>query len=222
MWEERSRYGISKGWLHLSCLCFDSIIPVFRALSTFALYLSSLPVSDRSLLIHFRFRQLSTSTSSVNTSCLAPAANMQYTQLAVLALALGANARSQRRQWGGGNFDWAQWSQDNGAVAAVDEDSSESSTTATSASAVASTYSNSSSSTVPATTASATLASSGGSSGGSIPASSGTSALEAVQTIAAGESFDGGMFVYDRGQDCSGQAEGGDSDAVFILEVSYY
>jgi hypothetical protein len=43
-----------------------------------------------------------------------------------------------------------------------------------------------------------------------------------VQTIAAGESFDGGMFVYDRGQDCTGQSEGGDSDAVFILEVSNF
>jgi hypothetical protein len=140
---------------------------------------------------------------------------MQYTQLAVLALALGANARSQRRQWGGADF-----SCNSDAVAAVDDDS-ESSSTLSSASAVASVFSNStSSSTVAATTASATLASSGGSSGGSIPASSGTSALDAVQTIAAGESFDGGMFVYDRGQDCSGQAEGGDSDAVFILEVS--
>jgi hypothetical protein len=146
---------------------------------------------------------------------------MQYTQLAVLALALGANARSQRRQWGGGNYDWTQWMQnDNDAVAAV-EDDSESSSTLSSASAVASVFSNStSSSTVAATTAAATLASSGSSSGGSIPASSGTSALDAVQTIAAGESFDGGMFVYDRGQDCTGQSEGGDSDAVFILEVS--
>jgi hypothetical protein len=121
---------------------------------------------------------------------------MQYTQLAVLAIALGANARSQRRQWGGADF-----SCNSDAVAAVEDDSE-------------------SSSTVAATTASATLASSGGSSGGSIPASSGTSALDAVQTIAAGESFDGGMFVYDRGQDCTGQSEGGDSDAVFILEVS--
>jgi pectate lyase len=51
-----------------------------------------------------------------------------------------------------------------------------------------------------------------------IPASSGTSALSAVQTVAAGESFDGGMVMYDRGVSCTGQAEGGDSDAVFILE----
>lgn len=151
---------------------------------------------------------------------------MQYTQLAVLALALGANARSQRRQWGGGDFSWAQWGQNSDApsseVAVADDDSSsESSATSSSAKAVSSVFSNSTGSgTVPSTTASATLSSSGGSSGGSIPASSGTSALDAVQTIAAGESFDGGMFVYDRGVDCTGQDEGGDSDAVFILEVS--
>ncbi|KAH8593918.1 pectate lyase, partial [Bisporella sp. PMI_857] len=53
---------------------------------------------------------------------------------------------------------------------------------------------------------------------GSLPASSGTSVLSAVQTIAAGESFDGGMVMFDRGVDCTGQTEGGGSDAVFILE----
>lgn len=37
-------------------------------------------------------------------------------------------------------------------------------------------------------------------------------------TIAAGESFDGGYVMYDRGVDCTGQEEGGSSDAVFILE----
>ncbi|KAJ0107521.1 hypothetical protein J7T55_007710 [Diaporthe amygdali] len=51
-----------------------------------------------------------------------------------------------------------------------------------------------------------------------VPASSGSSALEDVQTIAAGDSFDGGMYVYDRGVDCTGQDEGGDSDAVFQIE----
>lgn len=54
--------------------------------------------------------------------------------------------------------------------------------------------------------------------GGSLPASSGTSALSAVQTIAAGESFDGGMVMFDRGVSCTGQSEGGDSDAVFQIE----
>lgn len=51
-----------------------------------------------------------------------------------------------------------------------------------------------------------------------VPASSGSSALSDVKTIAAGESFDGGMYVYDRGVDCTGQDEGGDSDAVFQIE----
>lgn len=113
---------------------------------------------------------------------------MQYTQFAVLAFALGATARNHHHR--------KQFSTGNSTNVG-------SSTGSTSA---------------PLTTASASLTSSKVASGGSIPASSGSSALDAVQTIAAGESFDGGMFVYDRGVDCSGQAEGGDSDAVFILE----
>ncbi|WYZ39966.1 hypothetical protein EsH8_IV_000307 [Colletotrichum jinshuiense] len=61
-------------------------------------------------------------------------------------------------------------------------------------------------------------ASNGTAAAGGLPASSGTSVLKAAQTIAAGESFDGGMKAFDRGVSCTGQAEGGDSDAVFILE----
>lgn len=52
----------------------------------------------------------------------------------------------------------------------------------------------------------------------SLPKSSGSSKLSAVKTIAAGASFDGGMYMYDRGVSCTGQEEGGDSDAVFQLE----
>ncbi|KAI1341007.1 pectate lyase-domain-containing protein [Xylariaceae sp. FL0016] len=52
----------------------------------------------------------------------------------------------------------------------------------------------------------------------SMPASSGSSALSDVMTIASGESFDGGMYAYDRGVSCTGQDEGGDSDAVFQIE----
>ncbi|KAK9423889.1 putative Pectate lyase [Seiridium unicorne] len=52
----------------------------------------------------------------------------------------------------------------------------------------------------------------------SLPASSGSSTFSAAQTIAAGDSYDGGMYAIDRGVDCTGQEEGGDSDAVFILE----
>lgn len=67
----------------------------------------------------------------------------------------------------------------------------------------------------PTTTAKPKLAARANS---SLPASSGTSALSAVQTIAAGDSFDGGMVMYDRGVSCTGQEEGGDSDAVFQIE----
>ncbi|KAI1484609.1 pectate lyase [Biscogniauxia mediterranea] len=55
-------------------------------------------------------------------------------------------------------------------------------------------------------------------SGGSLPASSGSSVLQEPKTIAAGETFDGGMFMFDRGVSCDGQTEGGDSDAVFQIE----
>jgi hypothetical protein len=51
-----------------------------------------------------------------------------------------------------------------------------------------------------------------------LPESSGTSALSAAQTIAAGDSFDGGMVMFDRGVSCTGQDEGGESDAVFQIE----
>ncbi|KAI9147500.1 putative pectate lyase D [Paramyrothecium foliicola] len=46
-----------------------------------------------------------------------------------------------------------------------------------------------------------------------------SSVLDAPMTIAAGDSFDGGNAVFDRGASCSGQSEGGSSDAVFILEA---
>ncbi|KAK0610585.1 pectate lyase [Bombardia bombarda] len=51
------------------------------------------------------------------------------------------------------------------------------------------------------------------------PKSSGTTALAAVKTIAASATFDGGMYQWDRSPStCNDQAEGGDADAVFILE----
>lgn len=93
-----------------------------------------------------------------------------------------------------------------------DDDSSESSSSDTGYARASATGSGGAS-----TTGSATSGSSGSSSG-SLPASSGTSALSAVKTIAAGESFDGGMVMFDRGVSCTGQEEGGDSDAVFQLE----
>ncbi|ROW07573.1 hypothetical protein VPNG_06847 [Cytospora leucostoma] len=60
--------------------------------------------------------------------------------------------------------------------------------------------------------------SSGSSSGDALPASAGSTALSAVQTIAAGESFDGGYVVYDRGVSCTDHMPGGDSDAVFQIQ----
>lgn len=51
------------------------------------------------------------------------------------------------------------------------------------------------------------------------PTPKGSQNLAAVKTIAAGQSFDGGMQVWDRSPStCRGQTEGGNKDAVFILE----
>lgn len=51
-----------------------------------------------------------------------------------------------------------------------------------------------------------------------LPASSGHSVLSAVHTVAAGTSFDGKMYRYDRGVSCV-DGEGGDSDAVFAVQT---
>ncbi|KAJ4301022.1 hypothetical protein N0V90_003111 [Kalmusia sp. IMI 367209] len=48
------------------------------------------------------------------------------------------------------------------------------------------------------------------------PKSKGSVTLKKPQTISG--TFDGGLKTYGRGVKCSGQAEGGDADAVFILE----
>ena len=49
-----------------------------------------------------------------------------------------------------------------------------------------------------------------------IPASKGSVTLKAPQAVSG--SFDGGMKTYGRGVSCTGQAEGGDKDAVFIIK----
>ncbi|KAK2741675.1 pectate lyase [Colletotrichum kahawae] len=50
------------------------------------------------------------------------------------------------------------------------------------------------------------------------PTPKGSQNLAAVKTIAAGQSFDGGMQLWDRSPStCKGQTEGGNKDAVFIL-----
>lgn len=49
-----------------------------------------------------------------------------------------------------------------------------------------------------------------------IPASKGSVTYKKAQTVKG--TFDGGMKTYGRGVKCTGQAEGGDADAVFLLE----
>ncbi|KAK1579161.1 pectate lyase [Colletotrichum navitas] len=49
-----------------------------------------------------------------------------------------------------------------------------------------------------------------------IPASKGTVTFKAPQSVSG--TFDGGLKTYGRGVKCTGQAEGGNKDAVFILE----
>ncbi|RHZ47645.1 hypothetical protein CDV55_100544 [Aspergillus turcosus] len=49
-----------------------------------------------------------------------------------------------------------------------------------------------------------------------IPASKGSVTYSSAKTISG--TFDGGLKTYGRGVKCSGQKEGGDKDAVFILE----
>ncbi|GJC81413.1 putative pectate lyase E [Colletotrichum liriopes] len=49
-----------------------------------------------------------------------------------------------------------------------------------------------------------------------IPASKGTVTYKAAKAVSG--TFDGGLKTYGRGVKCTGQAEGGDKDAVFILD----
>ncbi|EMD64074.1 hypothetical protein GGP41_006528 [Bipolaris sorokiniana] len=49
-----------------------------------------------------------------------------------------------------------------------------------------------------------------------VPASKGSVTLKAAQAVSG--TFDGGMKTYGRGVSCTGQAEGGDKDAVFIIK----
>ncbi|EGS19487.1 uncharacterized protein CTHT_0049540 [Thermochaetoides thermophila DSM 1495] len=51
------------------------------------------------------------------------------------------------------------------------------------------------------------------------PTATKTTALSAAKTIAAGQTFDGQMLQWDRSPStCNGQSEGGEKDALFILE----
>jgi len=52
------------------------------------------------------------------------------------------------------------------------------------------------------------------------PSPTATTHLAAARTIAAGQTFDGGMRQWDRNPStCNDQAEGGEADAVFILQA---
>ncbi|KAJ3265224.1 hypothetical protein HDU77_006079 [Chytriomyces hyalinus] len=53
---------------------------------------------------------------------------------------------------------------------------------------------------------------------GKIPASQGSVTYKEAQVIKAGQVFDGGLKKYGRGVKCTGQAEGGNKDAVFLVE----
>ncbi|KAM0540224.1 hypothetical protein ACHAPJ_013622 [Fusarium lateritium] len=53
---------------------------------------------------------------------------------------------------------------------------------------------------------------------GGLPKHTGTKSLSKPQTIKAGQTFDAKWVKYDRGVSCTGQSEGGDADAVFLLE----
>lgn len=54
---------------------------------------------------------------------------------------------------------------------------------------------------------------------GGLPTPTSTKTNSKVITVAAGQTFDCGWAKYDRGSGaCTGQTEGGDSDAVFLLQ----
>ncbi|KAL4782897.1 pectate lyase-domain-containing protein [Aspergillus varians] len=51
-----------------------------------------------------------------------------------------------------------------------------------------------------------------------IPESQGSETFDEPQVVSGSDVFDGGMKTYGRGVSCTGDAEGGDSDAVFSVE----
>ncbi|KAF5962236.1 pectate lyase [Fusarium bulbicola] len=53
---------------------------------------------------------------------------------------------------------------------------------------------------------------------GGLPKHTGTKTLGSPQYIKKGQTFDAGWVKYDRGVKCTGQAEGGEKDTVFVLE----
>ncbi|KAL3483542.1 pectate lyase-domain-containing protein [Aspergillus germanicus] len=51
-----------------------------------------------------------------------------------------------------------------------------------------------------------------------LPASTGSVTFDSPHEIGAGEVYDGGLQTFGRGVECSGQSEGGEDDAVFVLQ----
>jgi pectate lyase len=51
-----------------------------------------------------------------------------------------------------------------------------------------------------------------------LPTSTGSVTFDAPHEIGAGEVYDGGLQTFGRGVECSGQSEGGEDDAVFVLQ----
>lgn len=164
---------------------------------------------------------------------------MQYFSASMLALAVSASAAPQWSSrgsrghwpsfpWGNSNDDYESGPESGPPVPSISFPASGSIPSGTSgagpiasaSSVYAPSFVVASSSAVLLTTAAPLVDTDSGSfsSGSSLPASSGTSVLSAVQTIAAGDSFDGGMVTYDRGVSCTGQEEGGSDDTVFTLE----
>ena len=94
--------------------------------------------------------------------------------------------------------------------------SSGSGTNSTSSSGSSSSGSSSSGSSSSGSSNSTTPSSGSSSSSSTFPAAAGESTLS--QTMSVTGEFDGGMVRFGRGVSCTGQAEGGDSDAVFSIE----
>ncbi|KAI9930240.1 hypothetical protein ASPWEDRAFT_23962 [Aspergillus wentii DTO 134E9] len=51
-----------------------------------------------------------------------------------------------------------------------------------------------------------------------LPSSKGSTTFDEPYEVAEGETYDGGMKTFGRGVECTGQNEGGESDAVFIVK----
>jgi hypothetical protein len=51
-----------------------------------------------------------------------------------------------------------------------------------------------------------------------MPASQGSKTFDKPYEVAQGDTYDGGMKTFGRGLECTGQAEGGEDDTVFLIQ----